>query len=124
MRPMPPGANVQALMRPDGLPIWTSDALPGYLHDLTCAQQHDITGALYWAASQPHLPTPADSGYRGTGHTLQRSLRCIGGRGFALLTGRWRSLRRTTASPRSLGGTVRAALVLTHFEHRYLPNPC
>jgi hypothetical protein len=39
-------------MRPDGLPIWTSDAAPGRLHDLTCAELHDVTGALYWAASQ------------------------------------------------------------------------
>jgi hypothetical protein len=30
------GANIQALFRPDGLPVWTSDALPGHLHDLTC----------------------------------------------------------------------------------------
>ncbi|GAA2339245.1 hypothetical protein GCM10010170_021210 [Dactylosporangium salmoneum] len=41
------GANIQAIMRPDGLPIWTSAAMPGHLHDLTCAQHLDITGALY-----------------------------------------------------------------------------
>jgi DDE superfamily endonuclease/Helix-turn-helix of DDE superfamily endonuclease len=140
------GANIQAIMRPDGLPIWTSDALPGHLHDLTCAQQHDITGVLYWAASQLHLPTLADSGYEGSGHgihtpvkqpadgrqlaidnrtynTLLRSLRCLGERGFAILTGRWYSLRHTTASPRRLGDIVRAALVLTQFEYRYVPNP-
>lgn len=29
------GANIQAIIRPDGLPIWTSEALPGHLHDLT-----------------------------------------------------------------------------------------
>ena len=141
------GANIQAIMRPDGLPLWTSDAAPGHLHDLTCAEQHDITGALYWAASQLHLPTLADSGYEGAGHgihtpvkqpadgrqlaidnrtynTLLRSLRCQGERGFAILTGRWYSLRHTTASPRNIGDIVRAALVLTQFEYRYLPNPC
>jgi hypothetical protein len=139
------GANIQAIMRPDGLPIWTSEAMPGHLHDLTCAQHHDITGALYWAASQLHLPTLADAGYHGTGigiHTpykqpsnsqrlaidnrahnqLLRSMRCLGERGFAILTGRWRTLRHTTASPRTLGDIVRAALHLTHFEYRYLPN--
>jgi hypothetical protein len=139
------GANIQAIMRPDGLPIFTSDALPGHLHDLTCAQHHDITGALYWAASQLDLPTLADSGYDGTGagihtpvkqhpdgrrlaadnrayNTLLRSMRCLGERGFALLTGRWRTLRHTTASPTTVGDTVRAALVLTQFEYRYLPN--
>lgn len=55
------GANIQAIMRPDGLSIWTSDAAPGHLHDFTCAQLHDIIGALYWAASQLDLPTLADS---------------------------------------------------------------
>jgi hypothetical protein len=141
------GANIQAIMRPDGLPIWTSDAAPGHLHDLTCAQLHDVTGALYWAASQLHLPTLADSGYDGVGHgihtpvkqptdgnrlapdnraynALLRSLRCHGERGFALLTGRWRTLRHTTTSPRNVGDITRAALVLTHFEYRYLPNSC
>ncbi len=140
------GANIQAIIRPDGLPIWTSDAAPGHLHDLTCAELHDITGVLYWAASELHLPTLADSGYQGTGqgihtpvkkpadgrrlaidnrayNTLLRSLRCLGERGFAILTGRWHSLRHTTASPRSIGDTVRAALVLTQFEYRYLPIP-
>jgi hypothetical protein len=141
------GANIQAIMRPDGLPVWTSDVLPGHLHDLTCAEHHDITGALYWAASQLQLPTLADSGYEGTGqgihtpvkqptdgrrlaignrayNTLLRSLRCLGERGFAILTGRWHSLRHTTASPRNLGNIVRAALVLTQFEYRNPPNPC
>ena len=139
------GANIQAIMRPDGLPVWTSDALPGHLHDLSCAQQHDIDGALYWAASRLQLPTLADGGYDGTGkgihtpikqpadgqqlaadnrtyNTLIRALRALGERGFALLTGRWHALRHTTASPRSLGDIVRAALVLTHFECRYLPE--
>ncbi|MGZ6772822.1 MAG: transposase family protein [Mycobacteriaceae bacterium] len=141
------GANIQAVMRPDGLPIWTSEAMPGHLHDLTCAQQLDVTGALYWAASELHLPTLADSGYEGAGqgiHTpykqpadgrrlavdnrtynaVLRSMRCRGERGFAILTGRWRSLRHSTASPRKTGDTVRAALHLTHFEYRYLPESC
>jgi DDE superfamily endonuclease len=141
------GANIQAVIRPDGLPVWTSDAAPGHLHDLTCAEHHDITGALCWAASQLQLPTLADSGYEGAGHgvhvpikqpadgsrlavdnraynTLLRSLRCLSERGFAILTGRWHTLRHTTASPRSVGDIVRAALVLTHFEYRYLPDSC
>jgi hypothetical protein len=141
------GANIQAVLRPDGFPIWTSDALPGHLHDLTCAEQHDITGALSWAASQLDLPTLADSGYEGAGqgihvpvkqpadgrnldvdnrayNTLLRSLRCLGERGFALLVGRWRNRRHITDSPRATGDIVRTALVLTQFEHRYLPNTC
>jgi hypothetical protein len=141
------GANIQAIMRPDGLPVWTSDAAPGHLHDFTCAQLHDVDAVLYWAASQLHLPTLADSGYEGAGqgiyvpvkrpadgrqlavdnrtyNRLLRSLRGLGERGFALLTGRWYALRHTTASPRAVGDIVRAALVLTHFEYRYLPNSC
>lgn len=141
------GANIQAVIRPDGLPIWTSDALPGHLHDLTCADLQDITGALYWAASQLDLPTLADSGYEGVGqgihvpvkqpadgrnldvdnrtyNALLRSLRCLGERGFALLVGRWRSLRHITANPRDVGDIVRASLVLTQFEYRYLPTAC
>ncbi|HLL64488.1 MAG TPA: transposase family protein [Micromonosporaceae bacterium] len=134
-------------MRPDGLPIWTSEAMPGHLHDLTCAQQQGVTAALYRAASHLNLPTLADSGYEGAGHgihvpykqptdgrrlavdnraynTALRSMRCLGERGFAILTGRWHTLRHTTASPRNVGDIVRAALHLTHFEYRYLPQPC
>jgi DDE superfamily endonuclease len=138
-----PGANVQAVMRPDGLPIWVSDVRPGHLHDLTCARATGALGALYWAASQFDLHTLADSGYDGAGqgihtpikqpgngqtlapdnqayNTLLRSVRCLGERGFALLTGRWRALRRITASPSRIGDYVKAALVLTHIEQRQL----
>nr|BFE57990.1 hypothetical protein GCM10020063_025160 [Dactylosporangium thailandense] len=91
------------------------------------------------------LPTLADSGYDDTGpgiHTpykqsadgralavdnrahnpLPRSMRCLGERGFAILTGRRRTPRHTTASPRRLGDIVAAALHLTHFEYRYMPQ--
>jgi hypothetical protein len=33
-------------------------------------------------------------------------------RGFALLTGRWRTLRHITTSPSKIGGIARATLVL------------
>jgi hypothetical protein len=52
------------------------------------------------------------------GHIL-RSLRCLGERGFAMLTGRWRTLQHITASPSKIGDIARAALILTHFEHGY-----
>lgn len=137
------GGNLQAVMRPDGLPIWVSAVTPGTTHDLTAARSH-VLGTLYWAASQLRLPTLADAGYTGAGigvHTpvkapvhgrldpdtatrnlLLRSLRCLGERGFALLTQRWRTLQHVTASPRRIGPIARAALVLTHIEHGYL-NP-
>lgn len=135
-----PGGNVQALSAPNGLPLWVSDVLPGSVHDLTAARDQ-VLGALCWAASQLDLPTLADGGYTGAGigvytpikqpsagqvldvnnrayNALLRGLRCLGERGFALLTGRWRSLRHITASPSKIGEIVKAALVLTHFEHR------
>jgi hypothetical protein len=138
-----PGGNVQALIRPDGLPIWLSDVAPGHLHDLSIARDARVLGALYWSDSQLDLPTLADSGYEGAGqgiHTpikqpgggqvlapdnqaynlLLRSIRCLGERGFALLTGRWRALRRITASPRRIGDYAKAALVLTHIEQLQL----
>jgi len=62
-----PGGNVQAVIRPDGLPIWVSDVAPGHLHDLTVARDAGVIGALNWAASRLDLPTLADSGYGGAG---------------------------------------------------------
>lgn len=118
-----------------------------HLHDLTVAHDHNVLAALYWAASQLDLPTLADSGYEGAGHgvhtpikqltdgsalavdnraynLLLRSMRCRGERGFALLTTRWHALQHTTASPTRIGDFVKAALVLTQFEHRYLAASC
>jgi hypothetical protein len=141
------GANIQAIMRPDGLPVWTSDAMPGHLHDLTCAQTLGVTAALNWAASELELPALADSGYEGAGlgiktptkqptdgkplaivnrtvNRLLRGLRWQGERGFAILIGRWKTLRHTTASPRRTSDILTAALHLTHFEYKYLPGPC
>ena len=135
------GGTIQAVLRPDGLPVWVSAVEPGSTHDLTAARPH-LLGALYWAASQLHLPTLADGGYNGAGigvHTpvphpadggeldsatraynlLLRSLRCRGERGFALLTGRWRTLQHVTLSPSKIGHIAKAALVLTHVEHGY-----
>jgi hypothetical protein len=131
-----PGGNVQAVMRPDGLPIWVSEVAPGHLHDLIVARDAGAIGALNWAATQLDLPTLADSGYDGAGvgiktpvkrppagtssapdnqayNALHRATRCLGERGFALLTGRWRALQRVTISPRRIGELAQAALVLT-----------
>lgn len=133
------GGNVQAISGPDGFPLWVADVEPGSMHDLTVAREH-VLGALYWAASHLDLPTLSDGGYEGAGigvHTpfkqpagdqvldvdnrtynaLLRGLRCLGERGFAILTGRWRALHHITTSPSKIGNIVKAALVLTHFEH-------
>jgi hypothetical protein len=142
-----PGGNVQAVMRPDGVPIWVSDVAPGHLHDLTVARDAGVVAALNWAASQLDLPTLADSGYDGAGlgvktpvkqpmggqvlapdnqayNTLHRATRCLGERGFALLTGRWRALQRVTVSPRRIGELAQAALVLTRIENVQLRTSC
>jgi hypothetical protein len=132
------GGNIQAVLAPDGFPLWVSDVEPGSVHDVTAARAHAFP-ALCPAASAG-LPTLADPGYDGAGigilipvkqpadgreldintrtrNAIQRSLRCLGERGFALLTGRWRTLQHITASPSKIGAITRAALVLTHFEH-------
>jgi hypothetical protein len=135
------GGNIQAVIAPDGFPLWVSGAEPGSVHDLTAARIHALP-ALYQAAAAG-LPALADPGYDGAGigihipvrqpacgrepdintrtrNALLRSLRCLGERGFALLTGRWRTLQHITASPGKIGDIARAALVLTHFEYGYI----
>jgi hypothetical protein len=135
------GGNIQAVLAPDGFPLWVSEVEPGSVHDITAARIHALPG-LYWAAAAD-LPTLADPGYDGAGigihipvrqpaggreldintrtrNALLRSLRCLGERGFALLTQRWRTLQHITASPSKIGDIARAALVLTHFEHGYI----
>jgi hypothetical protein len=135
------GGNIQAVLAPDGFPLWISEVEPGSVHDITAARTHALP-ALYRAAAAD-LPTLADPGYDGAGigiyipvkqptggrdldintrtrNAIQRSLRCLGERGFALLTGRWRTLQHITASPSKIGDIARAALVLTHFEHGYI----
>jgi DDE superfamily endonuclease len=105
------------------------------------------TSALSATAPRPAaaagLPTLADPGYEGAGlgilipvkqppsggeldvntrtrNAIQRSLRCPGERGFALLNQRWRTLQHITASPSKIGAIARAALVLAPFEYGYL----
>ncbi len=135
------GGNIQAVLAPDGIPLWLSGVEPGSVHDITAARAHALP-ALYRAAAQG-LATLADPGYEGAGigihipvrqppaareldinnrtrNALQRSLRCLGERGFALLTGRWRALQHITLSPSKIGDIGRAALTLTHFEHGYI----
>ena len=141
------GGNVQAVMRPDGHPIWTSEVVTGHHHDMTAARDGHLLGALYWAASQLDLPTLADGGYHGAGqgihvpykqpgdgnvlavdhlafNALQRGLRALGERGFALLTRRWRALQRITASPSRIGDITAAARMLTEYEQRDLHRSC
>ena len=94
------------MLAPGGFPLWVSDVEPGPVHDLTAARIH-APPALYRAAAD--LPTLADLGYDGVGigilvpvkqptgaqdldintrtcNAIQRSLRCLGERGFACST--------------------------------------
>ncbi len=134
------GGNIQALFYPSGIPLWVSDVLPGNVHDLAAAREN-VLGVL-----RPFLdamPVLADPGYEGAGHgvhvpvkkpagvkeldigtrarnALLRSVRCLGERGFALLTQRWRTLQHVTASPGRIGLIARAAFVLVLFEHKMI----
>ena len=140
------GANVQAVMLPGGLPLWTGPAAPGSVPDIDAARTTALP-ALYRAAALG-LPALADGGYQGAGSGVQtpdkspkakrgtapreldenqrtrnlllRGLRSQGERGFALLTRRWAALQHITASPSRTTEITRAALVLTHWEHKYL----
>jgi hypothetical protein len=112
------GGNIQALFTPGGIPLWVSGVLPGGVHDITAARE------LVLAILRPFLkdlPVLADSGYEGAGcgvhvpvknpaggreldldnrtrNALLRSLRCLGERGFALMSKRWRTLQPSSAS--------------------------
>jgi len=134
------GGNIQALFYPSGIPLWVSDVLPGNVHDLAAAREN-VLGVL-----RPFLetmPVLADPGYEGAGHgihvpvkkpagageldidtrarnALIRSVRCLGERGFALLTQRWKTLQHVTASPGRIGLIARAAFVLVLFEHKMI----
>ncbi len=134
------GGNIQALFTPRGIPLWVSGVLPGGVHDITAAREHLL------AVLRPYLkdlPVLADSGYEGAGHgvhvpvkkpaggqeldigtrtrnALLRSLRCLGERGFALMSQRWQALQRVMLSPGKIGDIARAILVLVQFEHKMI----
>ena len=111
----------------------------GARHNL---RPHPRPATLYPAAAAG-LPALADPGYDGAGIGIHvpvkqpadgRTLisipvpatRCCApfaaweNAGFALVTGRWRTLQHITASPGKIGDIARAALVLTHFEYGYI----
>ena len=115
-----------------------SDVLPGNVNDLSAAREMVLAAIGPFAEKMPVL---ADGGYEGAGHgvltpvkkpagikepdintrtrnALIRSLRCLGERGFALLTQRWQTLQHVTMSPGKIGQIARAALVLVLFEHK------
>jgi DDE superfamily endonuclease len=134
------GGNIQAVFYPGGIPMWVSGVLPGHVHDLAAARENVLAVLRPFLDAMPAL---ADSGYEGAGHgvhvpvrkpadvkeldintrtrnALLRSARCLGERGFALLTQRWQALQHVTASPSRIGLIAQAALVLVLFEHKMI----
>jgi hypothetical protein len=130
--------NVQGLMSPSGIPLWTSEVHPGSVHDITMARAEVLGIVQHFLAE---LPILSDRGYEGAGHgvyvpvkqptdgtelsddiraynMLLRGLRFQGERGFALMFTRWKALAHVTMSPSRIGDLMRAAVVLTQFEHK------
>jgi len=138
------GGNIQGVFYPGGLPLWVSDVLPGNVHDLAAAREMVLAVLRKYTGKMPAL---ADCGYEGAGHgvltpvkkprgvkeldisartrnMLLSSARCLGERGFALLSQRWKTLQNVTASPSEIGPIARAALALTLFEHKGTAESC
>jgi hypothetical protein len=134
------GGNIQSLFYPSGIPLRVSGVLPGNVHDLAAAREM-VLGVLRPFLAR--LPVLADPGYEGAGqgvhvpvkkpagvkeldintrtrNALLRSARCLGERGFALLTERWRTLQHVTVSPGKIGLIAQAAFVLVLFEHKMI----
>ena len=109
---------------------------------MICAAARDSVLAVLRLFAE-EMPALADGGYEGACHgvitpvkttagmkqldvnaltrnALIRSRRCLGERGFALLTQRWQTLQHITASPGRIGQIARAALVLVLFEHKMI----
>lgn len=66
------GGNVQAIMRPNGQPIWTSDVVagPDHDHDLTAVRDAHLLGVLYLGgiAAEPAHPRRRRLPRRRQGH--------------------------------------------------------
>ena len=51
--------NIQALIAPSGIPLWTSLVCPGSVHDITAAREHLLETVQHFLAEVPIL---ADAG--------------------------------------------------------------
>ncbi|SEP02221.1 IS5/IS1182 family transposase [Actinacidiphila rubida] len=61
------GMNVQVLTDPFGRLLWVSPALPGAVHDVRAAREHEVIDALTRAG----VTCWADKGYRGAGDIVR-----------------------------------------------------
>ena len=126
------GVNAQALLAPNGWPLWVSEVLPGGAHDLTAARDHGLLDAIETAG----LDVLADKGYQGGAPILRTpykthasrpvltescriansahaKLRALGERGFAIVKS-WRILHRLRCCPYRAGTILRAIHALEH----------
>jgi hypothetical protein len=122
------GMNVQVIADPFGRLLWASPALPGAVHDVRAAREHDIVDALADAGANCW----ADKGYQGAGGTVRVPYR---GRWETLSTGQqavnrshariralveqaiatlksWRLLRKLRCSTTRITSLVQAVLTL------------
>ena len=83
----------------------------------TAGTKAQVTGSS--RRKKPKGVTELDIDAR-TRNMLLSSARCLGERGFALLSQRWKTLQNVIASPGKIGQIARAALVLVLFEHKRL----
>lgn len=124
------GVNVQALIAPDGRPLWASPPLPGSTHDLAAARTHGLLDTIATAGvtvladraynGAPELLTPYKtwngrqlSSAKRAANRAHAALRGRGERGFATLK-TWRILRRLHCCPWRAGPIVAAILTLEH----------
>jgi hypothetical protein len=122
------GMNVQVLADPSGRLLWASPALPGAVHDIRAAHEHDVIRSLADAG----IECWADKGYRGAGGTVRvpywgrwetlshgqkavnRSharIRALVEQAVATLKS-WRLLRKLRCSTTRVTSLVRAVLTL------------
>ena len=116
---MPSPARYTTSPLPAGTPCPGCTGLPRPLPALADPGYDGAGIGVRIPVKQPADGRELDIGTR-TRNAIQRSLRCLGERGFALLTTRWRALQHIHRQPIENRQHRRAALVLTHFEYRYI----
>ena len=102
---------------PAGIPLWVSAVLPGSTHDITAARELVLPETRPYLKNCPcspigvrrrwrRSPRPGETTPGGeldidtqTRNTLLRAARYQGERAFALMSQRWRAIRRVIAHP-------------------------
>lgn len=123
------GMNVQVIADPFGRLLWASPALPGAVHDVRAAREHDIINTL----DRARITCWADKGYQGAGtvrvpfrprcgglstgqqavNRYHAKIRALVERAMATLKN-WRLLRKLRCSTTRITNLVQAILALHH----------